>query len=280
MSRRYSRAERLALCGVAVLVVMGGCSVAHERPTGAAGAPPAGPGAPRAASPSKPLCVYASDAVKPALDEAALVYQKQTGVPVRLTYCKVKEAFARTRQEKGDLLVSAHGDAYEAAQKEGLAAKDHAVVAYLRVAIAVQKGNPLKIASLADLARPGVKIGLGDPEKPQIGHASEDLLKRAGMAEAIHRNTVARGGCCSEVAALMTSGKVHVALGWSAFKYWAPDKMDTVPLPADLAKAMPVPALVLTTSADPKAATQFLRFLESRKGRQSFAKFGYSRSQT
>lgn len=280
MSGRHLRTQQLTICAVITLaVIAGGCAV-PQRPAGAAGTLPGGPGAVHAAVPAKALCVYASDAVKPALDDAVAVYQRQAGVPVRVTYCKVKEAFGRTRQEKGDLMVSAHGDAYEAAQKEGLAAKDHAVVAYLRVAIAVPKGNPQKIASLTDLAKPGMKVGLGDPDKSQIGHASEDLLRWAGMADAIHKNTVARGGCCSEVAALMTSGKVQAALGWSAFTYWAPDKMETVPLPPALAKPMPVTALVLTTSADPKAATQFLRFLGSRKGRQSFARFGYSRSQT
>jgi molybdate transport system substrate-binding protein len=226
----------------------------------------------------KPLRAYSADAIKLALDEAVLAYQRETGLEVKVTYGKTKEAFAQAKQEKGDLYFSGHADAYEAAKKEGLALEgSQRVIGFLTVAIAVPKGNPLKIAALADLAKPGVKVGLGDPNTSQLGRVSEELLQKGGMAEAVHRNVVARGSCCSEVAALLTSGKVEAVLGWTSFAKGAPDKVETVPLPADLAKPLPVTGLVLTTSENPRAAARFLAFLRSRKGRAIFAKYGYAR---
>ena len=39
--------------------------------------------------------------------------------------------------------------------------------------IAVQKGNPKNITSLYDLAKPGVKVAIGDPKGPAIGKTTE-----------------------------------------------------------------------------------------------------------
>jgi len=104
-----------------------------------------------------------------------------------------------------------------------------------------------------------------------------DVLQQAGMADAVHANVVARGGCCSEVAAPLTSGQVEAVLGWWSFVHWAPNKVETVRLPADLADPLPVRGFVLTTSAHPRAAARFLDFLRGREGEVSFAKFGYGR---
>jgi len=227
----------------------------------------------------RPLLAYSSDAIKPALDEAVAAYQRQTGVEVKVTYCKLKESFERAKRESGDLFLSGHEGAYESAAKEGLAVEgSRRVIGYLRVAIAVPKGNPRGIASLADLAKPGLRVGLGDPDKSQVGRASEDVLAQAGMTEAVHANVVARGGCCSEVAALLTSGQVEAALGWVSFAKWAPDRIETIPLPRDLAKPLPVTALVLATTKRPEAAATFLAFLRGPQGRRIFARYSYSRN--
>jgi molybdate transport system substrate-binding protein len=227
-------------------------------------------------SAQQPLLAFSSDSIQPALDEAARSYRHTTGTEVKVTYCKQKQAFAQAKEQKGDLFFSGHTDAYENAKKEGLAREGtQRVIGYLKVAIAVPKGNPQKIASLSDLARPGVKVGLGDPATSQLGQVSEELLKKAGLTDAVHSNVVARGDCCSKVADLLISGKVEAVLGWASFSKWAPDKVETIPLPADLAKPLPVTGLVFATSKNPKAAARFISFLRSRTGKAIFAKYGY-----
>ena len=226
--------------------------------------------------PGKPLTVYSADAIKPALDEAVLAYQRVSGMDVKVVYCKVKQAFERTKQEKGDLFLSGHGDAYEAAKQQGLAVEgSQQIIGYLRVALAVRKGNPLGIKQLSDLTKPGLKVGLGDPDTAQLGKVSEELLQKAGLADAVHANVLARGDCCSTTAALLIANKVEAELGWAAFSTWAPDEIETIPLPTDLAKPLPVTGLVLATSTVPAHAAAFLRFLGDPAGKAVFAKYGY-----
>jgi molybdate transport system substrate-binding protein len=226
---------------------------------------------------AKPLLVLAPDSIQCALDAAAQVYQQTTGVPVKVTYCKQKQAFALAKEQKGDVFFSAHADGFENAAKEGLVRDDtpRPIIGYLQIVLAVPKGNPRKIATLSDLGRPGVKVGLGDPATAQLGQVSEALLEKAGLAEAVHANVVARGDCCSKVRALLVDGKVEAALGWAAFAKAEPKKIEAIPLPADLAQPLPVVGLVLTTSEHPKEAARFIAFLQTRKGKAIFTKFGY-----
>ncbi len=65
---------------------------------------------------------------------------------------------------------------------------DRAVFARNRLVVLVPKDNPAGIASLADLAEPGVKLVLAAPEVPVGGYARE-ALKRAHL-EAAEKNVV------------------------------------------------------------------------------------------
>jgi ABC-type molybdate transport system substrate-binding protein len=54
--------------------------------------------------------------------------------------------------------------------------------------IAVQNGNPKKIAGLKDLAGPGLRVGLAHPEKSALGVLSRTVLDREGMRAEVEAN--------------------------------------------------------------------------------------------
>lgn len=56
------------------------------------------------------------------------------------------------------------------------------------IVIVTQKDNPKNIASLEDLAKPGVRVVLGQPDKCTIGVLSQRLLQSAGLYETIQSN--------------------------------------------------------------------------------------------
>ena len=57
------------------------------------------------------------------------------------------------------------------------------VVSANEMVILVSKGNPKGIAALADLAKPGVRIGLGEPEKSALGFLTKTLLDGEGISQ-------------------------------------------------------------------------------------------------
>ncbi len=54
--------------------------------------------------------------------------------------------------------------------------------------IAVQDGNPKKIAGLKDLAIPGLRVGLAHPDKSALGVLSRRVLEREGLRAAVEAN--------------------------------------------------------------------------------------------
>ena len=55
-------------------------------------------------------------------------------------------------------------------------------------AIVTSRGNPKNITGLEDLANPGVKLVLGDPNGPAIGKISKKMLDNAGMWGSLGNN--------------------------------------------------------------------------------------------
>ena len=54
--------------------------------------------------------------------------------------------------------------------------------------IAVEKGNPKGITSLNDLLKPGVKVGLGHPDKSALGYLTMEMLKSVNLYDKIKKN--------------------------------------------------------------------------------------------
>lgn len=54
-----------------------------------------------------------------------------------------------------------------------------------RIVIAVARGNPKSIGTLADLATPGVRVGLGHPQNSALGHLTARIIDLAGLTSQI-----------------------------------------------------------------------------------------------
>ena len=59
------------------------------------------------------------------------------------------------------------------------------IISYLVPAILVPAGNPGNIQTLADLAKPGVEIGIGNPETVCVGLYAYEILEYNGLLEAV-----------------------------------------------------------------------------------------------
>jgi len=58
------------------------------------------------------------------------------------------------------------------------------------IVIAVPKSNPAGIETLEDLAKPGVRVAVGEPKQCTIGVLTQHLLKSEGLLESVQQNIV------------------------------------------------------------------------------------------
>jgi molybdate transport system substrate-binding protein len=146
------------------------------------------------------LLVHAGAGIRPALDEAAAAFQKKTGVKVEYNYkgsaCLLPDVLM---SGKGDVYIPGEEYYVKQAVERKLVKPDYKVVATMTTVIITQPGNPKHIRTLADLAQPGLRLGLGDPDVVACGRAAKQALINAGVWEKVQKNLVMSGQNVSEL---------------------------------------------------------------------------------
>jgi molybdate transport system substrate-binding protein len=226
----------------------------------------------------KEISIFAGSASKPALDEAASLFEKQTGVKVYLTYGGSGTVLSQMELSKsGDVYIPGSPDyMIKADNKKIINSSSVKIVAYLVPAINVQKGNPKNIQSLSDLAKPGVTIGIGNPNTVCVGLYAVEILDNNHLLTEVYPNIVTQAGSCDNTATLISLKSVDAVMGWSVFHSWDPGNIDTVYLkPEQLSRLAYIPAAISTFAKEKAAATAFIDFLTSSTGQDIFRKWGY-----
>jgi molybdate transport system substrate-binding protein len=223
------------------------------------------------------IVVFAGSASKPPLEEAAAIFRKETGIGVVLHLGGSGAMLNQLRLSRhGDVYIPGSPDFMEKARRLGVVRPEsERILAYLVPAINVVRGNPKKISGLADLARPGLKIGMADPEGVCIGLYAVEILERSRLADGIRGNIAATVESCEKTAALIPLRAVDATLGWREFSSWNP-QIESIPLaPGEVVRLGYIPGAVTVASAAPRESEAFLTFLGSERGRVIFRRWGY-----
>ena len=119
------------------------------------------------------------------VDELTKDFTKQTGIKVNIEYSGSGKLLARLKATgEGEVYLPGSHFYVDKLKKQGEVLSSHPVVLHTPV-IAVWKKTDKKIDTFADLAKPGVRIGLGDPKAMALGRTAEDILRNSGLADKI-----------------------------------------------------------------------------------------------
>ena len=142
--------------------------------------------------------------------------------------------------------------------------------------IAVQKGNPKHIITLADLAKPGIRVAITRLETTLLGEYAPEIFQKAGLAEAIGKNIVTQAARPDTLLTMLITDQVDAGIIWHFYQTLAPDKMETILLPPEqLTGIGEMQIAVSTYSKDRKLAQRFIDFMTSAEGKAIFEKHGY-----
>lgn len=251
----------ILVCMVALLAAMtGSCAIAHA---------------------GESLLVFAGAASKPPTEEAARAFEKKTGVKVDLVFGGSGFVLSQMMlARKGDIYFPGSSDFMEIAKKKGaVLARTERKVVYLVQAINVQKGNPKGIRTLRDLARPGLRIAIANPEGVCVGlYAVETIEKELSAAEkaAFKKNLVNYTESCEKTATAVSLKTVDAVIGWSVFQHWDPARIETIPLKkSEISRIGYIPVAVASYSWNKERARQFIDFLLSGEGKAIYRMYHY-----
>ncbi len=230
----------------------------------------------RAAAAGGPLRLYCGAGLRPAVSEIVQAFAAETGVVVECDYAGSGMLMSRVKlQREGDLFLP--GDVWYLDQidKEGLV-ESRTMVTYFVPVMLVQKGNPKGIGTLEDLTRPGVRLGLGNPDACQIGRITEQILtKNAVDMEAIGKNLTFHSVTVNELGLQVQTGRVDAAIVWDAIAAYYADSCDTVPIPLAQNEISRVAIGVLRFSEHKEMAGRFVDFAAGENGKAIFARHHY-----
>ena len=221
------------------------------------------------AQPMPRAIVFAASSLKAPFDEIAKQL-RVSPIDVRFNYAGTQTLTSQlTQGAPADVFASADTTHMTTAVQAGLIHGSPTIFAHNRLQIAVAKGNPKGIHSLADLARNGLVVVLADPSVP-AGKYAQQALAKAGV-------TIRPASLELQVTAVLT--KVALGEADAGIVYVSDVKtngnVEGVTIPDSYNVVADYPIAILKHAQDPSAAGAFVRMVLSSAGQSILTAHGF-----
>ena len=230
------------------------------------------------------LMVFCGAAFKRPMGDITESFQAKTGIKVNTVYAAVGTLFSQMLFTKqGDIFVAPSPDSMAQAAKKGLLLKDSVKnLGYVVPCINVAKGNPKNISALKDLARPGLKIAIGNPELVFVGALAVELVEKNLNEEDkknFRTNIVTFAEDFNKLTTYLLLKQVDAIIGFHYLEGWYPDKVETIKLKLDQIQRIGSGQLGILASSNKKELSQkFVDFVTSDEAKGVFRKYHYFES--
>lgn len=228
------------------------------------------------AATARPLAVFCAAGLRAPVESVAKEYEKEFGTRIDLSYGGSQTLLANIEVSKtGDLYIPAD-DSYVAMAQEKKLTAEVLPVARMVARIAVKKGNPKRIRSVADLIAGDARLSQANPDAAAIGKVVRAELRKRGQWDAVAAKTAVYKGTVNDAANDVAIGAADAAFIWDALGQQYPS-LELLEVPELTNCVASVSATVLTTSRAPTEALKFARYLAARdKGLKHFETNGYA----
>ncbi len=234
---------------------------------------------------SKTVTVFAAASLTDAFGEIGAQFEAQhPGVKVMFNFAGSQQL--RQQLEQGataDVFASANTKEMEAAIKSGLV-DGSAPQTFVknRLAVITPKDNRAGVKTLADLAKPGLKIILAAPGVPVGGYALIALDKMNASFGATFSQTVLSNVVSYEDNVKQVIAKVQLGEGDAGIVYTsdvtpaAAEKLSTIAIPDEFNVVATYPIAPLKAAPQGALATDFVKVVLSEQGQSILRKWGFS----
>ena len=225
--------------------------------------------------------VFCGAAFKLPIEDVVELFQTKTGIKVNTVYAGVGTLFSQMLFTKqGDIFVAPSPDIMEKATTKGLLIKSSVKnLGYMVPCINVVKGNPKQIKALKDLARPGLKIAIGNPELVYIGALAVELVEKNLTKEeknGFRANIVTFAEDFNKLSTYLVLKQLDAIIGFHYLEGWYPDKVETIKLKPDQIQRIGSGQIGLLNNSNKKELAQkFVDFVTSDDAKKIFHKYKY-----
>jgi accessory colonization factor AcfC len=225
------------------------------------------------------------------LEKAAKLFEEKTGIHVAIDVCNrhcaepvAEEATGETGGDDflleisdagiHDLAIGGAEYLLDDGQVRGIVRKgERRTIASRASAIIVPAGNPKNIQTVADMAQPGVRVGVSVLDC--LKGLWEDISGRLGLVSKIRNNiTYYANGCIAIVEAAAT-GEFDAGFGWAAFHHLEPGRIEVIELPKEQQVLRGTGVGMLSFAKNIEPARKFMDFLTTPESRAFYQEFGW-----
>jgi len=224
------------------------------------------------------LRLYCAAGLRPPVAELVAEFGRDQGIVIESDYGGSGILLSRIKlTREGDLYLPGDVRYVQQARAAGLIASSVNACYSIQV-ILVAKRASRPVRSLADLAAPGLRVGLGEPMACAIGEVTKGILERAGIREQVQANVVFSSLTVNELGLQVKSGQLDAAIVWDATARQYADVAEIVGIDRDENVISTIPVAALRSSRHAELARGFQEFVTSARGREIWARHGFSTS--
>jgi molybdate transport system substrate-binding protein len=231
------------------------------------------------------ITVFAAASLREAFEAAAPAFTKATGVALTFSFGGSDTLVTQLKQgAPADVFASANEAQMKIAADAGLLAAPARTFAHNRLVVIVPKDNPAKVAALADLAKPGVKVVLAAPTVP-VGNYSRTAFRKLNGANgypADFGGLVERNVVSDELDVKAVATKISLGEGDAGVVY-ATDvtpaiagRVTTIAFPPGASPDAVYPIAALKSAPNPAGARAFVDFVISPAGQEFLKARGFA----
>ncbi len=183
------------------------------------------------------------------MNEIIKKFENNTGIKVEVHYGGSGELYGMLSTTGCDVFIPGSYYYTKLAMEKGYVINSTVKNVTLHIpVIAVPTGNPKGIKSLSDLAKPGVKVALGDPKACAIGRVAIKILKKNDLWSKVKKNVVVYAPTVNQLLMYLTTKQVDAAIIWKDLSTWAEarGKVEVITIPAkeNIVKTIPIAVTV------------------------------------
>lgn len=219
------------------------------------------------------LTLYAGSMLRPAIEETLIRFEAREGVRISRTYngCGILVAQMQAGQ---------HPDAYFACDVEFMKQMQelfpHPVnVSENELVILVHKGNPQNIASLQDLTKPGLRVGIGHEKQCAMGWITQKTFDESGLKTQLMQNVTVQTPTGDMLVNQLRTGSLDAAVAYLSNAAGAADFLDAVQIQGIPCAVAVQPWAVSEETRYPRLAGRLFDQIRSAESQEIFAAEGF-----
>ncbi|HET8768695.1 MAG TPA: molybdate ABC transporter substrate-binding protein [Pedococcus sp.] len=220
------------------------------------------------------LTVFAAASLKKPFTEIGARFEKaHPGTKVAFSFAGSSDLVAQIQQgAPADVFASADERNMSKATADSLTSGAPVDFATNTLEIAVPPGNPAKVASLRDLARPGLKVVVCAPAVPCGGAAA-----RVEAAAKVDLRPVSEEQSVTDVLGKVSAGEADAGLVYVTDVEGSGGSVQGVPFPEASAAVNTYPIAALRSSRNPALAAAFVQAVTGDPGQSVLAGAGFGK---